>query len=76
MVVNTHMSHKLSIGHYNTDDNTALYSSGFQVISTKWTTSKLIAHCLCCFKTFTTIMFYYVGQTPPEKKGTNTGVFL
>ena len=37
MVLNTPMSHKLSICYYNIDDITALPSSETQVISNKWT---------------------------------------
>ena len=31
----------------------------------------LIAHWLSCFKTFTTIIFYYIGQTPPDVQWRN-----
>ena len=31
----------------------------------------LISHCLSCLKTFTTVIFHYVGQTPPDVQQTN-----
>ena len=37
MVLDTAISHKLSICYYNADDNTAFPSSEIRVISTKWT---------------------------------------
>ena len=82
MVLHTPMSHKLSIYYYNIDDNTALPSCEIQVISTKWTAQVnkqlnfsvgpgLIVHWLSYFKTFTTMVFYYVGQTPPDVQWRN-----
>ena len=77
MALDTPLSHKRSNLLYNIDDNTSLPSSGIQVISTKLNFSigpGLVTRWLSYFKvleSFTTIIFYYVGQTPADVQWRN-----